>query len=579
MGIKGHSSTTINQRFQTFITHTLPDINPYDTRIIAICGATDESNNASPAADGWIFSDFFLFHTLLHGQTAPALQRQYWFSSEHPRSLWEKYGEYTSGPAGIIHAGAGGGGNGNGNGACNRIVLNENLLRDELGDINAFMPRKGMLGEFRRVLVKLCEEARRQMQDVLLCLFGYGEEVGGVVRIGDERVRVRELIGEVVGFVDVTAVVTAGIAGGWVVWRATCTREKVESGLLTPKSDVGEGDAGDSDACLAMACGSIFFADNITALTSMRAPNVATMPGPVFDEEEAMEGLDTDEFGVCRDPYEELSDRSYKLLLYRGDIFGKNRGIHFGSVRDEWEMFVGKRRGIPLSAYEGKWKTLDIDPPLFVTLKPNPRFGDTLETVPEYPKYMINCGIDEHLIRFRRSVTELAHTFMESLGPTVACPENWLHRECRALIYGHQNFTTCQLEHLQRALELRVSFVAWANQLVLEAGLPIPDGLYCYQWNVGCLGKYNQDDVKQMTRIYQRLTPLFPLPEEMQEDRRWIMPQWYLAASFVECNKGLGKADVERIIWELEECSFSTNSISAAEILGFSESAVVGLLV
>jgi hypothetical protein len=41
-----------------------PDVQP-NTRIIAVCGASDTTGYGSPDKDGWFFSDFFLFYHLL----------------------------------------------------------------------------------------------------------------------------------------------------------------------------------------------------------------------------------------------------------------------------------------------------------------------------------------------------------------------------------------------------------------------------------------------------------------------------------------------------------------------------------
>jgi hypothetical protein len=47
-----------------FASHCPPDVQP-NTRIIAVCGASDTTGYGSPDKDGWIFSDFFLYHHLL----------------------------------------------------------------------------------------------------------------------------------------------------------------------------------------------------------------------------------------------------------------------------------------------------------------------------------------------------------------------------------------------------------------------------------------------------------------------------------------------------------------------------------
>jgi hypothetical protein len=44
-----------------------PDVQP-NTRIVAVCGASDSKGWADPSKDGWFLSDFYLFHYLLHGK-------------------------------------------------------------------------------------------------------------------------------------------------------------------------------------------------------------------------------------------------------------------------------------------------------------------------------------------------------------------------------------------------------------------------------------------------------------------------------------------------------------------------------
>ena len=50
----------------SFVSHSLPDIQE-NTPIVAVCGPTDDMDFASPEKDGWFFSDYFAFHTLLRG--------------------------------------------------------------------------------------------------------------------------------------------------------------------------------------------------------------------------------------------------------------------------------------------------------------------------------------------------------------------------------------------------------------------------------------------------------------------------------------------------------------------------------
>lgn len=77
---------------RVFSSRCVPVVTP-DTIIIAVCGPNDWSNNASPGADGWIFSDFFLFHHLFRGTA----KQQYWMTCVHPEDLIKKHGEFAHG--------------------------------------------------------------------------------------------------------------------------------------------------------------------------------------------------------------------------------------------------------------------------------------------------------------------------------------------------------------------------------------------------------------------------------------------------------------------------------------------------
>lgn len=55
-----------------FLTFCPPDVQP-NTRIIALCGANDYNDNASPESDGWFLSDFYLFLHLLEDSRKPTL--------------------------------------------------------------------------------------------------------------------------------------------------------------------------------------------------------------------------------------------------------------------------------------------------------------------------------------------------------------------------------------------------------------------------------------------------------------------------------------------------------------------------
>ncbi|KAI4241541.1 MAG: hypothetical protein L6R40_004521 [Gallowayella cf. fulva] len=64
-----------------------PDIGP-NTRVIAVLGVSDEDDAASPANDGWMVSDFYMWKNVLSGLG----KEQQWITCEYPNQLVEKYG-------------------------------------------------------------------------------------------------------------------------------------------------------------------------------------------------------------------------------------------------------------------------------------------------------------------------------------------------------------------------------------------------------------------------------------------------------------------------------------------------------
>ncbi|KAA6406711.1 MAG: hypothetical protein FRX48_09434 [Lasallia pustulata] len=64
-----------------------------ETIIVSVLGPSDRGNNASPDTDGWLVSDFFLFHHLFRDT---ALE-QHWLTCVSPATLISKYGQYTHG--------------------------------------------------------------------------------------------------------------------------------------------------------------------------------------------------------------------------------------------------------------------------------------------------------------------------------------------------------------------------------------------------------------------------------------------------------------------------------------------------
>lgn len=63
--VEHETGSEINYADIAFLTSSVPNI-PSRNRVVAVCGIADHGNAAAPQHDGWFFSDFFLFHHLLH---------------------------------------------------------------------------------------------------------------------------------------------------------------------------------------------------------------------------------------------------------------------------------------------------------------------------------------------------------------------------------------------------------------------------------------------------------------------------------------------------------------------------------
>lgn len=63
-----------------FTTTHPPDVS-HRSRIVAVCGITDHDKLADPENDGWLFSDFYLFHHLFNPlrmyQSSPCIAARY----------------------------------------------------------------------------------------------------------------------------------------------------------------------------------------------------------------------------------------------------------------------------------------------------------------------------------------------------------------------------------------------------------------------------------------------------------------------------------------------------------------------
>lgn len=131
-----------------------PVVTP-DTIIIAVCGPNDYMKNASPKADGWFFSDFFLFHHLFRGTA----KQQHWMTCVNPRNIIEKYGELAQGDPKSNER---------------RIVLDKSMI-DEVKDVLVFNGHD-LLERFLSYVTDASKQVNNTERPILVVVFGHGVE-------------------------------------------------------------------------------------------------------------------------------------------------------------------------------------------------------------------------------------------------------------------------------------------------------------------------------------------------------------------------------------------------------------------
>lgn len=149
-----------------------PDV-PCKSRVVAVCGATDFEDAASPTKDGWLFSDFYLFHKLL---SVVESSNQVWLTSEDPAHLVAKYREYAHGDSKQDR----------------RVVLNEDLLEgvQQPGNVRV-IERSALLEQFNSTITEQASIAATSGEHLIILLVGYGELESFGVAVGGDCIQER----------------------------------------------------------------------------------------------------------------------------------------------------------------------------------------------------------------------------------------------------------------------------------------------------------------------------------------------------------------------------------------------------
>ncbi|KAI9371983.1 hypothetical protein BJX61DRAFT_543127 [Aspergillus egyptiacus] len=425
-----------------------PDIQP-NTRIIALCGANNWHDNASPQADGWFFSDFYLFHHLLEDTDTFRSSNQLWLTCVDPKTLVSKYNEYAHGSRS----------------GDRRVVLDETLLnRIEASKNIRVIPPEYLLERFLETLRSETQTAARENQPVLVFVFGHGEEGNFWVAIGGEgsaenspRLTREKFNSAIRTGVDLTLLITSCFSGGWVFKPMgdplLSSAKKLNISGMTTVNDKEISKAWACSQSCGRTAGSIYATAILNALVSMSKMSSRDSSDVILDEDEELTATPT-YINLCSTVYEAYKEH---------DPFYSTHGISFSAQDDNWHLEWRTRSGFPLLDYKTKWEELREVPSiqsLGESCEPTAALGFTGSIGPGY----------DNVVKAK------ARAYMESFPGPDNVGTNKDHWRLRQLLQG-KKYPKEVLVHLNDALDYRLSAMTLASQYVSFLDIQFPDCL------------------------------------------------------------------------------------------------------
>ncbi|KAL4943013.1 hypothetical protein BDV06DRAFT_221620 [Aspergillus oleicola] len=499
-----------------FLSFCPPDIQP-NTRIIALCGANDWHDNASPQADGWFFSDFYLFHHLLEDTDTFRSSNQLWLTCVDPKTLVSKYNEYAHGSRS----------------GDRRVVLDETLLdRIEASKNIRVIPPKDLLERFLATLRSETQIAARENQPVLVFVFGHGEEGNFGVAIGDEgsaenapRLTRQKFNSAIRTGVDLTLLITSCFSGGWVL-------KPMGELLLSPAKKLnisGMTAVNDKETSRAWACsqscgraaGSIHATAVLNALVKMSTMSSRDSFDTILGEDEELTASPT-YINLCSSVYEAYKEH---------DPFYSTHGISFSAQDDKWHLEWRTRSGFPLLDYKKKWEGL--------------REVSSIQSLGERCEPTAALGFTGSIGRgYHNVVKAKARAYMDSFPGPDNVGTNKDHWRLKQLLQG-KKYPEEVLIHLNDTLDYRLSAMTLASQYVSFLDIQFHDGLmfdteaWCNDLALKVAKEGDSKGTKSKLEKYKEVrgyimdTKLFDRPVASQ-GFSYTKPWEYLAIALVE---------------------------------------------
>lgn len=544
----------------------------FKTRIVAVCGITDEMGQANPALDGWFFSDYFLFHHLLQGLGTS----QHWCSAETPQHLLHKYQEYLHGNP---HK-------------PRKVVLSHKMIQDgKLDNITVF-PRGQLKTGFMRIVKSECQAARANEEKLLILVFGHGDSTTYGITLGTgavNKLKISNLRSTIGGDgLAVTFLATSCYSGGWSI------SPELNMTTIAAAGPNAESLSWAASASLGRMCGSIWASAVLPALLEESTSN---------STEEADEILPENANEEQRKTFSSFCRSVFEYLFKKVDRKATEHDITFGAQDDEWGMVWTDRTGLPSADYRKRYDQLENypisfqehpelnrDPEMLRLLDGNESFagaemklrafcehqawslelprhgrGSTSEAKESSEtkrpsmtrKRTLETAFGGSAEAFASAVAAIAKDYMESHpGPDNSGSNTGIHGAAKLCISGKTKEPR-ELLWLLHCLHYRSRLMDLADIYAAKIS-PSSKSPSCAEWDpssVYSLYEKGTITTTQYNKLRGRLDrlQLFPSPND-QQGPSWIKPVDYLAVTLI--SSGLGGEAVEQKIEIICCCTY-----------------------
>ncbi|QKX55187.1 uncharacterized protein TRUGW13939_02279 [Talaromyces rugulosus] len=488
------TGTTVDLEGLSFVTACPPDVGPR-TRLIAVCGITDDYGLASPKKDGWLFSDFYLFHYLFSHRHGPT-PSQIWVTCEKPEDLVRKYTEYAHGdPKGE-----------------RRVVLDKSMIPgiEQSGSLRV-VSRNDLLGRFLSTLREQSLLAKNENQHLVVLVFGHGDsETFGVALGGDEtNLRIEDVQRALQPDTPATLFLTSCFSGGWIVKPNAMTSKPINATGITGAGPRAESQSWPVSSSIGRACGSMI-------TSAILQTSIAI--------EESQETAE-----VHHDPTYISFAHSIYDLYKRLDRFSDERAIHFSAQDDQWGLHFKHRCGIPLSQLKSRWESLRSVPAgnYFAASSDELGMGTRLlGTVRKHSKV-------KYAARF---YLHNANPGQHNLASNIA-----LHGQLMGLLNGTRKFSDGELDDIFETLRYRLDALAQANSLATIMGVA-NESFNAYSFNREHWKTSKEQD--KLDALAWRLLVDKRIVDKPIEGRPWYKPIYFLCACLA--TSGLDSNEIQQ---------------------------------